>query len=138
MMGLPGQCVASSISLAMGKLRTIYQLLSKCASRAEAIAFYKGERREEAGALQRLMRLVRVSRVLIVWSTMLSLWTHYYRHASICSKLLSTRPVSALYGVRRYCSCPQYCKACSAFQQGTSVYVYALRQSSDFCLACHV
>ena len=63
-----------------------FWLLSQRFSRAEAIAFYKGERREEAGALQRLMRLVRVSRVLIVWSTMLSLWTHYYRHALFCSK----------------------------------------------------
>jgi len=50
---------------------------------AEAVAFYKGERREEAGAGERLMQLVVASRVRILWSSALTLWTHYYRRGRV-------------------------------------------------------
>ena len=80
--------------------------------------------------MQRLMRLVRVSRVLIVWSTMLSLWTHYYRHALSVARLCP-HEMMTLGGIRRNRSCPQYCQKYSAFQHSAPVYVYALQHFSS-------
>lgn len=59
---------------------------------AESIAFYNGEKHEETCATLRLALLVAVTRIKIIWSTFLALWTNFYQHATILLPSILTAP----------------------------------------------
>ena len=61
-----------------------------CAS--EAIAFYNGEAREAAMAVQRLSSMVQTARQRVAWAAGLSLWSNCYSYATIIMPSLLTAP----------------------------------------------